>query len=177
MDKHIWDQDPKKTGTGGLVAWVIEILFISSLTLTKISVLLFFRRLIDGSYSRWVSRAIWFAVAFTIAYFVSFFLFLVFVCKPVEASWKSLDLTWTTKYSCATRSVPDEMVGILSVFSDIYSMVIPVYVVSKLKMPRGNKIVLYVVFCCGLVVCGAGGARTYYLVQLHADPERDLTSE
>jgi hypothetical protein len=109
------------------------------------------------------------------AYFFAFSLFLVFACKPIEASWMSLDLTWKVHYKCVDRNIPDALVGILSVFSDLYSIAIPVYIVSKLKMQKSRKVVLYVVFCCGLVVVGAAIARTYYLMKLHTDPRRDLT--
>jgi hypothetical protein len=175
MDKHVWDTPPSKASNGGLLAFVLEQLFLGSLTFTKISVLLFFRRLIDRSYSKWISRAIWIAIAFTIAYWLAFSLFLVFACNPVEASWKSLNLKWNVPYHCVDRDVVDPLVGALSVFSDIYAMAIPIYIVSKLKMQTSRKVVLYIVFCCGLVVTGAGIARTYFLWKLSRDKRRDLT--
>jgi hypothetical protein len=177
MDKHVWDTPKSKASMGGLIAWILEILFLATMTLTKVSVLLFFRRLVDRSYSKWITYAIWLAVAFTIAYFFAFTLFLIFACTPTQASWKSLDLTWKKPYHCVDREVVDTLVGSLSVFSDLYAMLIPIYIVSKLKMQMSRKIVLYIVFCCGLVVIGAGIARTYYLSRLATDPRRDLTCE
>jgi hypothetical protein len=179
MDMHVWDAPKSQAALGALLAFILEQLFLISLCLTKISVLLFFRRLIDHSSSSHITIAVWAAIAFTIAYYFAFALFLVFACHPVKASWKSLNIAWglRNKYQCVDRRYVDPLVGVLSVFSDLYSMAIPVYIVSKLKMEKKKKLVLYGVFCCGLVVVGAGCARTYYLAKLHTDPMRDLTRE
>jgi hypothetical protein len=159
------------------MAFVLELLFLASTSLTKVSVLLFFRRLIDRTHNRFITHAIWAAIAFTTAYYFTFTFFLIFACNPVEASWKSLDLGWKKPFHCVDRLFVDTFVGSLSVFGDFYAMVIPVYIVSKLGMQMSRKIVLYGVFCCGLVVIGAGIARTYYLSRLSRDPRRDLTCE
>jgi hypothetical protein len=138
-------------------------------------VLLFFRRLIDRSHSPWISKLIWGAITFTTAYFFAFFFFLIFACDPINAAWKSLNITWTSKYQCADRHIVDPLNGVFSVFSDVYSMVIPIIIVSRLTMSASRKVVLHVVFCCGLIVIGAGIARTIWLARLFTEPKRDLT--
>jgi hypothetical protein len=175
INRHVWDLRPQECSKAGLVAWATEILFLTSLCLTKISVLLFFRRLIDRTHSPWISKAIWGAVVFTVAYFFAFFFFLVFACDPVNAAWKSLNITWVGKYKCADRHVVDPLNGVFSVFSDAYSMAIPLMIVSRLTMPGNRKVVLHIVFCCGLIVLGAGIARTIWLARLFTDSRRDLT--
>lgn len=74
------------------------------------------------------------------------------------------------------RRVVDPVNGVLSVFTDVYSLVIPGIIVSRLTMPWNRKIMLYLVFFCGLIVVGAGAVRTYYLSRMFTDPKRDLTS-
>lgn len=175
IDRHLWDLHPAECVKSGLMAWSTEILFLTSLCLTKISVLLFYRRLIDRSHSPWISKSIWLAIIFTLIYFFSFLLVLIFSCNPTEATWKSLDLAWTGKYTCADRQVVDPLNGVLSIFSDVYSMVIPILVVTRLNIPANRKAVLYLIFCFGLIVLGAGIARTVYLSRLYTDPRRDLT--
>lgn len=175
LDRHVWDLRPEECEKSGLMAWTTEIFFLNSLCLTKISVLLFYRRLINGSHSPWISRAIWAAVAFTVAYYFSFILFLIFACDPISATWKSLNILWTVKYQCADRHLVDPLNGVFSVFSDVYSMIIPLLVVSRLTMPADRKAILYLVFACGLIVLGAGIARTIWLARLYTDPLRDQT--
>jgi len=123
-----------------------------------------------------ISYSITGAIVFIIAYFLAFTIFLIFVCDPISAVWKSLNITYTGKYKCQSRKAVDPTNGALSVFSDVYSLGIPVIIVSKLTLPWSRKIMLYFVFCCGLIVVGAGIARTYYLSRMFTDPQRDLTS-
>jgi hypothetical protein len=175
INRHVWDLRPEECTKAGLVAWATEVLFLTSLCLTKFSVLLFFRRLIDRSHSPWISKAIWGAIAFTIAYFFAFFFFLVFACDPINSAWKSLNITWLGKYKCADRHVVDPLNGVFSVFSDAYSMAIPFVIVGRLNMAANRKVALHIIFCCGLIVLGAGIARTIWLARLYTDSRRDLT--
>ncbi|TID22645.1 hypothetical protein E2P81_ATG01771 [Venturia nashicola] len=175
LDRHVWDLLPEECVRSGLMAWCTEIFFLTGLCLTKISVLLFFRRLIDGSHSPLIKKSIWAAIGFIVAYYASFLSFLIFACNPTDATWKSLNIGWTGKYKCADREVVDPLNGVFSVLSDFYSIIIPVLVVYRLTMPASRKAVLYFVFCCGLVVLGAGIARTVWLARLYTDPLRDQT--
>lgn len=86
-----------------------------------------------------------------------------------------MNIGWTGEYKCIDRNIVDPLNGVFSVFSDAYSMVIPLLIVSRLTVPANRKRVLYVVFCCGLIVLGAGIARTIYLARLYTDPRRDQT--
>lgn len=59
MDRHIWDVFPTKFEYIALVGWLAEISFIVSTGCTKVSVLLFFRRLTEGSIAKvWKVRSI-----------------------------------------------------------------------------------------------------------------------
>lgn len=171
----MWDLKPAECAKAGLVGWSTEILFIISLSLTKVSVVLFFRRLIDCSHAIWMNRAIWLSIFFTVAYFLSFAFVLIFACNPVSAAWKSLNITWTGQYTCLDRELVDPLNGVLSIFSDLYSLIIPIVIVTRLGMPVTRKIVLIMIFCCSIVVLGAGIARTIWLSRMYTDSMRDLT--
>jgi hypothetical protein len=124
-------------------------LFLTSNCLTKISILLFYRRLVDRSYSKNLQNLIYVAIGFTVLFFIAFFLYLLLVCKPVDASWKSLDIGYATPYTCSSRKIPDIMVGVISVFSDVYALIIPEVVVYRLRVERRKKIVLFALFGMG----------------------------
>jgi hypothetical protein len=94
---------------------------------------------------------IYIAIAFTIAYTLIFYFFLVFVCNPSRAAWESLNITYRHPYHCISRREADPMAGIASVVSDAYALIIPEIVISRLNMPRGQKIVLYCIFSCGVM--------------------------
>jgi hypothetical protein len=94
---------------------------------------------------------IYVAIGATIAYFFIFYFFLVLVCNPSSASWESLNINYRHAYHCGSRREADPVAGIISVLSDAYAIVIPEIVISRLNMPRGQKLVLYSVFSCGLM--------------------------
>lgn len=52
LDRHIWDVPPSEFENVALVGWLAEIAFVVSTCCTKISALLFFRRLTQGSINR-----------------------------------------------------------------------------------------------------------------------------
>jgi hypothetical protein len=141
-----------------------------------VSILLFYRRLVDGSFSRPLQWSIYVGIGFTVTYLLSFLVFLATFCSPVAASWQSLDLRYAKKYTCVDRAVADPLVGLISALSDIYAIVIPETVVAKLKLPKRQKVVLYLIFGAGsVVVVLAALIRTGFFIRLHTDPQRDLT--
>jgi hypothetical protein len=176
LDRHVWNILPEVAGKAGLVAWVTEILFLCSLCCTKASVLLFFLRLINRSHYRTLYWAVMGGILFIFVYWLAFILVLIFSCKPIDAVYKSMNLNWNGQYTCIQREACDITNGALSVVTDVYSVAIPVFIVSKLTMSWMRKAVLYVVFCCSLVVVGASTARTVYMKRMYTEERGDLTS-
>ncbi|KAF2419045.1 hypothetical protein EJ08DRAFT_44725 [Tothia fuscella] len=175
FDRHVWDIPSNQAVSTGFVAWSAEALFLTSTCLTKVSILLFYRRIMERSYSRTIQWAIYVAIASTVIYFFAFFTILVFACTPVDSAWKSMNLLYRKPYHCVNRREMDALAGVFSVVSDAYALAIPQIVISKLQMQRKQKVVLYCIFSSGLIVVAAGIARTYWMVQLHYSAQRDLT--
>jgi hypothetical protein len=166
FDRHVWDVPQTLVAQGGFVsffstitcrastdliqvAWASEGFFLASSCLTKVSILLFYRRLVNRSYSKRIQNVIYGLIAFTAVYFVVFVFFLIFVCDPVSASWQSLNLGYAVPYKCSSRRFMDTLAGAVSVISDAYVLIIPELVVYRLKMERKKKIVLFALFGSG----------------------------
>ncbi|QDS72812.1 hypothetical protein FKW77_006640 [Venturia effusa] len=178
FDRHVWDIPQALHPQAALIAWGAEGLFLTSTCLTKISILLFYRRLVEQAFSKTRQRIIYGLIAFTIAQYFVFTFFLLFSCQPLNAAWLSLDFTYAVPYQCISRSLSDPMAGILSVVSDAYVFIIPELVVYRMNMQRRKKIVLFTLFGSGAIflsVVGAGIARTVWLSRLYTDPRRDLS--
>jgi hypothetical protein len=165
---------------------------LASTCLSKLSILSFQRRLLQRTHNPRYTRAIDCAIIFTIIFWFSFWMFLLLSCTPTEAAWKSMNVGYDKPYKCRHRNIPDPMVGILSVASDIYALIIPELLIYRLRLERKTKIILYFVFGSGLLyefdadyyrwnilthvrVVGAGTARTVWLERLFSEPLRDLT--
>jgi hypothetical protein len=152
-----------------LMAWLAQLSFLLSTCATKISVLLFYRRLVVGTYSvkwRWATIA---AIVLTATYCVAFVLALVFNCRPTEAYWKALSFTYTKDYYCADTRLVNPLSGVLSVVSDLYSVFLPMGMLYRVEIERKRRIALYAVFSLGLLVVAAGSVRTFYLAKLGHD--------
>ena len=52
MNRHIWDVHSSTFEYTALIGWAAELAFITSTCCTKVSVLLFFRRLTEGTFNR-----------------------------------------------------------------------------------------------------------------------------
>lgn len=140
-------------------------MFIFSTCATKCSVLLFYRRMVKDTYSRSWLYAIWAALGFTGGYFLATLLALCLVCRPLSAYWESYDLNYTGTYTCINGNVLSPMVGVLSVVSDLYAVLLPFLMLRQydLNVSRRQRIALDAIFALGLLVAGAGIGRTYYL--------------
>ena len=133
------------------VAWSCQVSFQLSSCLIKISILLFYRRLVQRTHSRFMQMAIYFAINFTIFYMIATVVLLFVVCLPTNSYWKSLDVSYTKPYKCINTTVLDPLIVALSVFSDFYSLIIPQIVIRQLQMARREKLMLYGIFASGFV--------------------------
>jgi hypothetical protein len=85
----------------------IEALYMVSTGLTKISILLFYRRLAAGSVSRGFLLVVYIAMFSVVAYIVTFLFTIFFNCRPINAMWNQVDLSWVGshygKYTCVSE--------------------------------------------------------------------------
>ncbi|KAK3067958.1 hypothetical protein LTR53_014829 [Teratosphaeriaceae sp. CCFEE 6253] len=170
-DRHIWDLLPSKFEDDTLNAWIGTFLFLVGTGCLKLSVLFFYRRIQAGTYNRQWKYAIWAAVAFTIIYTLSMLFALIFNCSPTWAYWKAYDKDWDAQqeYHCAETGIVNLIAGILSIVSDLYSIVLPCLMLQGLEMPRRQKVTLNAIFAIGLVTVGAAAGRTHSYYQMSQD--------
>ena len=166
-DRHVWDAPPEKRTTLVLCMWLGEFSFLVCGGCTKVSILLFYRRLVNGTYSKRYKWLIWFAIAFTIAYTFTFCIVLLLDCKPTRAYWMAFDIKFalTKDYSCLDNSnVMNAVAGVVPAIGDLYAVALPCIITWHHDVPRRQRIALNAIFCLGLVVVAASGIRTYWLM-------------
>ena len=154
------------------MGFIVEVLFFWSTCFTKVSVLMFYRRLVEGTLSQKFRVAIWAAskllhlrqplkmlissVAFVIAYTISFFVVIVVACDPIRAIWMQFDLKWRAEndFTCtpqATQVHIAKLIGALSVVTDFYSVLLPAALVLQIQISRKQKIGLFFIFGLGML--------------------------
>jgi hypothetical protein len=135
------------------MAWTIELTYLASTSLIKISILCFYRRLASGSISRTFVYWVWGSIAFVIAYFVAFGFAVIFTCSPVQGYWRMLDISWRlqNKLQCHNEGATIVAVVVVSTVQDLVICALPIFLVWNLQIPRRQKAALIAIFAMGLL--------------------------
>ncbi|OQO13935.1 hypothetical protein B0A48_00810 [Cryoendolithus antarcticus] len=166
-NRNIWDIPPDHWEKVAQCLWFGELAFLISGCCTKVSVLLFYRRLVEGTYTKAWRYAVWLAIAFTVSYTLVFVIFLFTNCKPFDAYWKAFNPIYATtqEYTCIDTKVINILAGVFASLSDLYAVALPCIITWNLDMPRPQKIGLNIIFSLGLGVIAISGVRTYWLIE------------
>ena len=104
--------------------------------------------MVKGTYSRRWLFAIWAALAFTGGYFISILIAYCTICTPLSAYWEGFSGHYHEKFTCIDATVLVLFIGILSVISDIYAVILPSLMLRhyNLDVARRQKIGLNIIF-------------------------------
>ncbi|KAH3907378.1 hypothetical protein HBI56_157520 [Parastagonospora nodorum] len=182
---HIWDQTPRTHITVRQITMAMEVIYIGTTTLTKLSILMFYRRITSSVLSRPLLICIWASIVFVALYGPATILALIFTCDPVEAYWYRFTTSWlrTHEYKCVDEVIYLVAVISISTAQDFLACMLPMFVVYKLRLPLRQKIGLACVFLLGLAVCATGALRIHYAhrllyyTRLNPSPTYDITWE
>ncbi|KAF2213544.1 hypothetical protein CERZMDRAFT_8308, partial [Cercospora zeae-maydis SCOH1-5] len=165
VDRHAWDNKPEWAAPAALTGWTAQVLFALATVCTKLSILLFHRRMIKETLERrwiWTLRA---AFTFTCCYGIGIVLSYILACQPTDAIWNAFRPGYKKEYKCIGTTTVAIAAGVLSVISDLIAVAVPCALLNyyKLTISKRQEIVLNLTFALGLLATGAGIARTYYL--------------
>jgi hypothetical protein len=122
---------------------------------TKVSILLFYRRLAAGTVTSTFLYCVYASIAFVVLYFIVFLTNLFVGCRPLNAYWNQVDLAWSAtnqgKYHCYDEALDIVMAGIFSVIQDFIACGLPTILLWKTRVPKRQKIALGVVFGVGFL--------------------------
>ncbi|THV77446.1 hypothetical protein D6C92_01214 [Aureobasidium pullulans] len=125
--------------------WASVPVYQASLTLTKISILLQYRRVFVGT---GIQRFILGSIGVVIIYGLWSVLSTAFMCSPVSYFWDR-----SISGHCLSRLGVWFSNSALNIITDIVICVMPFPVLNKLHLPRKQKYALMAVFGLGLFVC------------------------
>jgi len=133
----------------------IELTYMISTTLIKISILLFYRRLTGSLTNRFV-YLVWGCIATCILYFVSFIILIFFACSIAVG-----------RKDCAEEGPLIVAVTTVSTVQDLVICLLPAFLIRNLQMPKRQKLAVCGIFGLGLVTTICGIMRLYYAVYLY----------
>jgi hypothetical protein len=121
--------------------------------MTKLSILMFYRRLVADMCSRTYKWAIWVAMGFAILFTFIFLVLLFTACTPLASYWLQYDYMHPlAHYHCPsddTRSALGKMSGVLSVITDFYSLMLPAVLLMRIQVAKRRRIGLMIIFGVG----------------------------
>lgn len=131
----------------------MEVAYLLSTSLIKISILSFYRRLTKGAISKTFLYLVWVFIAIVIVYFFVFAFAFIFTCSPTEGYWHLFDIRWRFTHRLKCRDEGKEVVAatIISTVQDFLICALPILLVWNLQLPRRQKAGLIGIFGLGLV--------------------------
>lgn len=131
----------------------LEAIYMVSTATTKISILLFYRRLAAGSVTKNFIYCVHAAIAFVVAYFVVFWINLFIGCRPLAAYWSQIDPFWEAQneYQCIDEARNLLAASGISVLQDFIACGLPTILLWKVQFPRRQKIALGIIFGVGFL--------------------------
>ncbi|KAF9889853.1 hypothetical protein FE257_006943 [Aspergillus nanangensis] len=136
-----------------------QLLYNPSLTMVKISILLFLRRL--ESKSRLVNTLIWGTMGVTVGLFLAVLFVDLFQCSPVAYVYdKSIP-----GGSCIHQGAFYVATAALNLFTDLLVISIPIIITWSLHMPLRRKLAVCLILCLGGVATAIGVWRIVILAQ------------
>ena len=165
---HIWDIPITKFAGHRLNIWNAEWCYVIATSATKISVLLFYRR-ISIKFSRGFIIATWAGIIFNIFYMIAFCMVLLLLCSPINAYWNSFNPIWVLMHPgqhCGKENIELPLSGVFSVIGDFYSALLPILIIVNLNLTRRQKLSLYALFSLAFLIVAAGIARTILMWQM-----------
>ncbi|KAI4719851.1 hypothetical protein E4T48_03946 [Aureobasidium sp. EXF-10727] len=168
--KHVWTSNVDRLMTLVKVVFAEPWVYAASVTSTKVSILLLYRRLFYVTSSREISAdrtfyiMLWVAIVFTASYPVIMWTVMACACRPVSFYWR--------QYAGVTDGVCIDVLrfflafGVVNMINDIIVLAVPIPRILKLRTSNKEKISILCILLLGSFVCVASGVRIYYLTRL-----------
>jgi hypothetical protein len=137
------------------LTFVISLVAVGGTSFTKVSILLFYRRLVDGVFSRRLKWSLWGGILFVALYTLTFTAYTLALCTPVQSSWKALDPTYHGEHKCIPVrgiQVGGIIISAMSVITDFVTVTLPAVLLftrTQIKFSRSQRVALIVIFCFG----------------------------
>ncbi|KAI1370087.1 hypothetical protein F4677DRAFT_439319 [Hypoxylon crocopeplum] len=160
---HIWALTRESVTRGLKLGYAYAFAWSVTVSVTKISILLFYRRTFtvhDKAFKYWLHVLAFLAIGQTIAVIISY----CTLCTPLRLYWERFSID-PPQGSCNDDGLILLVTGITNGVMDIAILVTPIPPILKLHMSTRKKAGVCAVMLLGCLVCVAAFARISYLSQ------------
>lgn len=159
-DRHVWDVRPDKIQNANIVAFVSKMLFVEASTMTRMSLLCFYHRLVKDTEIKWFRWILHAGMSFVVGVGVTGTVVNTFLCVPVDAYWRYPP---RGKYHCLNEGTVTFIFGTINCVADLLCTTLPIPLVMQLKMPLKTRVGVCILLGLGFIVTIAGSIRTYFI--------------
>ncbi|TGZ77570.1 hypothetical protein EX30DRAFT_351694 [Ascodesmis nigricans] len=164
---HIWDMDFGNIVELAKTSYLNNLFFVIAIAFIKFSMVFQLMGIsIKGTKTRKFIIAVF---AVSIAFTIANFMLALFPCFPIPYMWEQTDPTLKAKGKCMDITVVSYTTSACSIAMDLMIWVAPMPLLSKLKVPRPQKIALIAVFSLGGGACAAAVGRCVSIYRLAHD--------
>jgi hypothetical protein len=134
------------------LVWFNSFLLLIGTSCIKISILLFYRRLVKGLSNPLIKYTIWSSIAFIVLFTIAFLIILLVQCSPISAVWQSINPLYSEPHRCMSQHavlITTFFSNSIYVFADLLCVTLPAIVVMRLRLDFRSRVALLFVFCVG----------------------------
>lgn len=157
--KHIWSVTLEELMRLYTFLFSYTFVYASSCTCTRLSILLFYRR-VFSPLEPTLRAALIFGAFLTLSYPIIIWVTMGNACKPVTYFWTQFS---GAQGECINVNQFFLAAGILNMLNDFVILVIPFPRIIKLQMTTRKKLAICGIMAVGIFVCVASIVRIYYL--------------
>ncbi|THZ80272.1 hypothetical protein D6C84_07554 [Aureobasidium pullulans] len=157
--KHTWDVTYAEYYIFNKLAIVCKIIFFTTVGIIKISICLFLRRISEAT-SKYPRLANDFFLFLLVGYTLLALFWSCFQCSPAPAMWDKIHSGQLARPAkCWSTLVVANALSIIHVVMDFVLLLTPIVVLWKVRLNKGTKIRLFIVFSMGSLSCVASVLR------------------
>ncbi|KAI0206715.1 hypothetical protein F4808DRAFT_405021 [Astrocystis sublimbata] len=164
---HVWAHHPQDVADIFRLLYAYTFIYAGSVSFTKLSILLFYRRLFERG-STWFHIRLGFAAFFSAGYLISIWSVAAALCQPTEFFWTQFI---GAKGWCVDINASFLSLTVLNLVADLLVLIVPIPEILGLQMNRKKKIGVCAVMGLGGLVCVVSAVRiwAFYKFTVEAD--------
>jgi hypothetical protein len=141
---HEWDQRPEWYSSSELISWIIQLMYILNMFLTKAALLVSYLRFCRPGKFR---ISVYVAIVIVCGWAIGAFVTTLFECFPIQYYWLSRNYD-----HCPMNDNARLLACVLTnIVTDFIVCLMPLRIVWHIKLPLREKVVLYVLLSLGLM--------------------------
>ncbi len=119
--------------------------------LIKASILLFYRRLVSRTNTKFFHQIIHACLAMVISYTIIITCLLLFSCRPIDAAWMRMNPMYTKTFTCIDVPATARASALINVIFDFIITALPLLFLSQLQIQRKQKLAISALFALGFL--------------------------